>query len=70
MHSCACMWKCLFKELRGLTKTTNMLNPVEFNELYDHMWNVGVILQSDEPLAVLAVYFRPWPCFRANEARS
>ena len=70
MHSCACMWKCLFKELRGLTNTTNMLNPVELNDLYDHMWNVGVILQSDEPLAILAVDFRPWPRFRANEARS
>jgi hypothetical protein len=47
-----------------------MLNPVELNDLYDHMWNVGVLLQSDEPLAVLADDFRPWPRFRANEAKS
>jgi hypothetical protein len=70
VHCCACMWKRLFKELRGLTNTTNMSNPVELNDLYDHMWNVGLILQSDEPLVVLAVDFRPWPRFRANEARS
>ena len=59
VHCCACMWKCLFKELRGLTNTTNMLNPLELNDLYDHMWNVGVLLQSDEPLAILADDFRP-----------
>jgi hypothetical protein len=64
------MWKCLFKELRGLTNTNNMLNPLELNDLYDHMWHVGVLLQSDDALAVLADDFRPWPQFRATEAKS
>jgi hypothetical protein len=34
------------------------------------MWNVGVLLQSDEPLDVLTDDFRPWPRFRANEEKS
>ena len=29
-----------------------------------------MLLQSDEPLAILADDFRPWPRFRANEGKS
>ena len=67
---CAIMWKCVFHELRGLTNAANMLNPMELNDIYDHLWNVGVHLQSDEPLSILDNDFRPWPRVRGNEARS
>ncbi len=53
IHCCAIMWKSVFQELRGLTNSANMLNPLELNDLYDHLWNVGVHLQSDEPLSIL-----------------
>jgi hypothetical protein len=70
VHCCALMWKCVFQELRGLTNAANMLNPMELNDVYDHLWNVGVHLQSDEPLSILDNDFRPWPRVRGNEARS
>jgi hypothetical protein len=62
------MWKCVFQELRGLTNTK--INPMELNDLYDHLWNVGVLLQSDDPLSILDDEFRPWPRARGNEAPS
>jgi hypothetical protein len=34
---------------------------MELNELYDHLWNVGVLLQSNNCLQVFEPEFRPWP---------
>ena len=45
VHCCAILWKTVFQELRGLTNTTSILNPMELNDLYDHLWNVGVVLE-------------------------
>jgi hypothetical protein len=70
VHCCAIMWKCVFHELRGLTNTKNLLNPMELNDLYDHLWNVGVLLQSEDPLSILDDEFRPRPRVRGNEAAS
>jgi hypothetical protein len=67
VHCCAIMWKIVFQELRGLTNTTSILNPMELNDLYDHLWNVGVLLQSEECLSMLDEGFRPWPRVRHNE---
>jgi hypothetical protein len=53
VHCCAILWKIVFQELRGLTNTTAILNPMELNVLYDHLWNVGVDLQSDDCLNIL-----------------
>jgi hypothetical protein len=64
------MWKSIFQELRGLTNTKNMLNPMELNDLYDHLWNVGVLLQSDDPESIVDDDFRPWPRVRGNEVSS
>jgi hypothetical protein len=44
-----------FEELRGLTNKTDLqekgvgLNPMELNDLYDHLWNLGTLLQGDPP---------------------
>ena len=70
VHCCAIMWKCVFQELRGLTNTNSILNPMELNDLYDHLWNVGVLLQSEESLSIVADEFRPWPRVRFNEPAS
>ncbi len=70
VHSCAILWKTVFQELRGLTNTTAILNPMELNDLYDHLWNVGVELQSDDCLNILHEDFRPWPRVRWEEDAS
>jgi hypothetical protein len=67
VHCCAIMWKSIFQELRGLTNTKYLLNPMELNDLYDHLWNVGVLLQSDDPESIVDDEFRPWPRVRGNE---
>jgi hypothetical protein len=43
---------------------------MEINDLMDHLWNVGVLLQTDDALNVLRPDFRPWPKVRAEEAGS
>jgi hypothetical protein len=70
VHCCAIMWKCVFQELRGLTNTNSILNPMELNDLYDHLWNVGVKLQSEDALSIVADDFRPWPHVRFSEPAS
>ena len=67
VHTCAILWISVFQELRGLTNTTAMLNPMELNDLYDHLWNVGVLLEDDNNLTILDDEFRPWPRVRYNE---
>ena len=34
---------------------------MELNDLYDHLWNVGVLLQSENCLEVFQEEYRPWP---------
>jgi hypothetical protein len=34
---------------------------MEINELYKHVWNVGVLLKSDDALSILELDYRPWP---------
>jgi hypothetical protein len=43
---------------------------MELNDLYDHMWNMGSILKTDEALTVLDDDYRPWPRVRYNEVPS
>jgi hypothetical protein len=67
VHVNALLWKVAFAELRALTNRKAVsesglgLNPMELNELYDHLWNVGVLLQSNNCLQVFEPEFRPWP---------
>jgi hypothetical protein len=46
------------------------LNPMELNDLYDHLWNMGSLLQTDDALEVLDEDYRPWPRVRYTEAPS
>ena len=62
IHVNATMWRVVYRELRALTNDSTLnLNPMEINELYDHVWNVGVLLQSDDALSILELDYRPWP---------
>ncbi len=67
VHTCAIMWKVCFQELRALTNTKQLsddglnVNPMELNDIYEHVWNLGVLLKTDECLAILLEEFRPWP---------
>jgi hypothetical protein len=56
------MWRVVYRELRALTNDSTMrLNPMEINDLYEAVWNVGVDLQSDDALTILDLEYRPWP---------
>jgi hypothetical protein len=67
VHANAMMWKVCFKELRALTNTKQLslsglnVNPMELNDVYEHVWNVGVLLESDLCLSILEPDYRPWP---------
>ena len=67
VHANAMMWKVCFKELRALTNTKQLslsglnVNPMELNDVYEHVWNVGVLLESDLCLSILQTDYRPWP---------
>ena len=56
------MWRQVFRELRALTNDkTIKVNPLQLNELYDHLWNVGELLTTDSCLELFHGDFRPWP---------
>ncbi len=46
------------------------LNPMELNDLYDHLWNMGSLLQTEDALDVIEDLYRPWPRCRYNEGPS
>ena len=62
VHVNAIMWRMVYRELRALTNDGGMnLNPLELNEVYEQLWNVGTLLRRDDVLQILDKNFRPWP---------
>ena len=67
VHVSAFMWIVAFAELRALTNRKEVqqagfgLNPMELNELYNYLWNMGVFMQSDQGMDVFKPEYRPWP---------
>lgn len=62
VHVNAVLWRVVFKELRALTNSKGLeISPTELNTLYEHLYNVGLLLQQPECLTVLGENFRPWP---------
>jgi hypothetical protein len=56
------MWRVVYRELRALTNDNKLgLNPMELNDLYEELWNVGSLIQTEESLSILDEDFRPWP---------
>ena len=43
---------------------------MELNDLYDHLWNMGTTLESEDALSVLETDYRPWPRVRYTEGAS
>ena len=43
---------------------------MELSDVYEHVWNLGLTLQSQESLEVLELSYRPWPKVREAEAGS
>jgi hypothetical protein len=43
---------------------------MEINDIYEEVWNVGVLLQSDASLSCLDLNFRPWPKIKADTEAS
>ncbi len=62
IHVNAIMWRVVYRELRALTNDAELhLNPMELNDVYEHLWNVGTLLMTDDGLSVLDSEYRPWP---------
>ncbi len=71
VHVNATMWRVLYRELRALTNDSSLsLNPMEINEVYEHVWNVGVLLQSDDALSILELDYRPRPKIKEDTQAS
>ena len=71
VHANAIMWRVMYRELRALTNDASMdLNPMEINDIYEAVWNVGVVLQSNDSLSCLDLDFRPWPKIKAETEES
>ncbi len=71
VHVSAVMWRVIFKELRGLTNSKGLeLNPIELNMLYEKLYDVGTLSQTEDALKILEPSFRPWPHIFQNKGRS
>jgi hypothetical protein len=56
------MWRMVFKELRGLTNSKGLeLHPMELNELYEYLYDLGTMLPGDTRFSIFEVGFRPQP---------
>jgi hypothetical protein len=55
------MCRGMYRELRALTNDNQLsLNPKDLNNLYEEVWNVGTLLQTEDSLTILEEGFRPW----------
>lgn len=76
VHINALMWKVAFAELRALTNRKSVqesglgMNPMELNELYDYLWNMGVLMQSEAGIDIFEPEYRPWPKLHEGDAVS
>ncbi len=71
IHANAIMWRVVYRELRALTNDASMnLNPMEINDVYEEVWNVGVLLQSEDSLSCLDLDYRPWPKIKEDTDES
>ena len=60
VHINAIMWRVVFKELRGLTNSKGIeINPIELNSLYEDLYDLGIMLQTDNCMRVFETGFRP-----------
>jgi hypothetical protein len=71
VHVCALMWRVIFKELRGLTNSKGLeIGPLTLNIIYEHLYDVANVLQTENCMVVFDPQFRPWPHIFQNKNRS
>ncbi len=72
VHVNAVLWRVVYRELRALTNDSSMgLNPLQLSEIYEHLWNVGTLLQDEvDVLSILEDDFRPWPTVKQGTKES
>ncbi len=62
MHANSVLWRVVFKELRALTNSKGLkISPTELNTLYEHLYEVGTLLQKPGCMTVFDDGYRPWP---------
>ena len=58
-------------ELQGLTNSKGLeIDPMTLNALYEDLYDVGLLMQTEKALVLLEPYFRPWPHLYQNKKRS
>jgi hypothetical protein len=71
VHVNAILWRVVFRELRALTNGKGpQLSPIALNGLYEYMYDLGLMLQTDTSLSVFDDYFRPWPHIYLDRGRA
>ena len=70
-HVCALMWRVIFKELRALTNSKGLeIDPLTLNGIYEQLYDVGTLMQTNACLSLFEPSFRPWPHVYQNKQRS
>jgi hypothetical protein len=46
------------------------IEPLTLIEIYEHLYDLGKLLQTDKTLTILDTMFRPWPHIYQNKKRS
>jgi hypothetical protein len=70
-HVCALLWRVIFKELLVLTNSKGLeIDPITLNRIYEDLYDVGCLMQTDQALVLLESNFRPWPHIYQNKNRS
>ena len=71
VHVNAILWRVVFRELRALTNGKGpQLSPLALNGLYEYMYDLGLMLQTDKSLSVFDNHFRPWPHIYLDRGRA
>jgi hypothetical protein len=69
IHVNALLWRLVYRELRAVTNDQALnLNPLEVNDLYDYLWDVGTLLTSTDALDILEDGWSPWPRVKDGNA--
>ena len=70
-HVCALLWRVISMELRGLTNSKGLeIDPLTLNGIYENLYDVGLLLQTEKALVLFEPNFRAWPHVYQNRQRS
>ncbi len=70
-HVCALLWRVIFMELRGLTNSKGLeIDPLTLNEVYENLYDVALLLQTEKALALLSSVIFFLLSFRFSRVRN